>query len=294
MGIELEQLVSEVPNNGIGDYHDGYSVEELPQSDIREYNNGYWMAERDGSINASDDESGCEFVSPIFDFNDKDGRAFFHDSLQTLFSSFGNRTNRSCGTHISISLPVTTANQYRRMQWYARTFQQAFYAMTGSTTRQSQGYAHPITEIPYCGDDALCEGDYGSEQSHSWINLTSVRKRGRRITQGTDRVEFRVFSGTTDWTRVFAWTNLTQAFIHAVNANDVNWIMPSDRPVGQGEGNYFATCLLDSLGFSSVADDSKFIDNDYQTVDEARKVLLDLANIYDAKAFRDGGTRRVL
>ena len=278
IGIELETLCDSSPTNGVGDYHDGNCVEELPT-----ISGSAWCAEHDGSLSPTEDEQGIEFVSPTFAFNESNISKLF-TSVTAIKNEFGARTNRSCGCHISVSLPELTPQQYRRLYFIGRLFQQGMYACTGSITRETGSYALPLRDIPYSGEDSINEGYFGNEDRCSWLNCCNVRKHTKH-TQHNSRCEYRVFSGTTDAMRVIAWSQLAVCLTeYAVNMNAPLPTLPIDRPKGVGEGRYNLDCLLESIGWLDGTT-QHWVTNPSLSLKDGVKVVQDLATVYDAKKY---------
>ena len=278
IGIELETLCDSTPTNGVGDYHDGLSVEELPT-----IAGSSWCAENDSSLSPADGERGIEFVSPTFAFNEANISKLF-TSVATIKNEFGARTNRSCGCHVNVSLPELSPQQYRRLYFIGRLFQQGMYASTGSVTRESGSYATPLREIPYSGEDSINEGYFGNEDRCSWLNCCHIRKH-TKLTQHNSRCEYRVFSGTTDALRVIAWSQLAIGFTHyAVDTNAPLPVLPIARPKGVGEGRYNLDCLLESIGWLDGTT-QHWVNNCAMSLKDGVKIVQDLATLYDAKKY---------
>ena len=279
VGIELETLCEIRPENGVGDYHDGYIVNELDSIGC-----GNWTAEQDSSLNPVDEESGIEFVSPPFAFNDRNILKL-SDAVQDIRDKFDARVNQSCGTHISVSLPALDSQQYRRLYYVGRLLQQGMYASTGSITRETGCYAMPLKELPYTGDDAIAEGVYSSEDRCNWLNLVNVEKANRKYTGTRSRCEYRIFSGTTDSLRVITWTQLCVCLTkYAIRTDSPLPVQPISRPKGVGEGRYYLDCLLKTIGWRDGTC-SDYEENSILNMSAAAKVVEDLADTYDSKKY---------
>lgn len=298
MGIEIETICGSEPINGIGDYHDcDHAVDEL-----HNYEGSVWTAQSDSSIHGSSSEHGIEFVSPVFELNADNIKKVWCDVVD-IRDEFGARTNRSCGVHISVSVPSMNPQTYRRLNWLARTWQQAMYASTGSTNRQTCDYARPLRNIPYTGNDAIAEGDFGCEERTSWINLIHINKHCKYTEHG-ERLEYRVFSGSTNPLRIITWMQLCNALTnHFLGSVGNDCLFPIDKPKDVGEGRFQMDCLLKTLGWTlpcgKVQDSNKlhsmrWVNNESVSLDEAVTHLQALATTYDIKQGEGNRGRGVL
>ena len=279
IGFELETVCMTTPNNGVGDYHDGIPVEELGSIGGRDI-----QSQSDSSISMSEDEYGIEFVSPTFAFNSDNIKKMFK-TCDDIHDIFGARVNRSCGTHISISLPPLDHVTYRLLYFNAKMFQQGMFASTGSINRQEGRYANPIQQLPYTGESGIDEGRYSNQDRTSWLNMYHVDKT-RKVTSRNERCEMRLFSGTLDGRKLVAWSQLATCFIAwATDIDGVEPTLPNKKPAGMGEGLYNLNCLLESLGWIGDDCNSNWVDNDMMTEKEGVALLQELARKYDAKMF---------
>ena len=280
IGFELETILECQPCNGIGEYHSGESVDELPTIAGRSF-----LAEHDSSICNGSDEYACEFVSPKFAFN-SDNILKMKTALDIIHDDFGARVNRSCGTHISVSMPSMNHREFRQFYYLARMFQQGFYASTGSITRQENSYAEPIRNLPYCGETGVDEGCY-SRNTHrtSWLNTTNIDKTNK-VTGRNDRCEFRIFSGTLEPKKLIAWSQLATCFSLWASDTELqtNPVVPYLNDTQYGEGRFQLDCLLDTLGWLDNTNNN-WVENDVLSIKDGVNVLQTLADKYDAKMY---------
>lgn len=171
-GIEFETTLPANDTTSIGPYHHGYAVPYLPEG---------WKAERDGSIQTTNNRRACEFVSPKLV-----GAAGIHqvaDVLSTLRDR-GAQVNASCGVHVTVSWNGDQA-ALARLICLVGNYEKALYASTGTKTRERGHYTRPIKGY---GNAGAARQNCMANRYHV-LNLT-------HLSQGKNRIEFRVFAGT--------------------------------------------------------------------------------------------------
>ena len=187
-GIEIETVApqSAIDNDHlrIGGYHDGIQVPYLPAG---------WKAERDGSIDNSRGGYQCEIVSPIL--RGAEGLAQVVEVVQTLEAK-GHKVNISCGVHVHVgwsrSLP---AEALARLVTITSYCEGGLYAITGTKSRERGRYCGGVRKYGN-GKDAKPALD---RNRYHALNLTNLANGAR------ETVEFRVFSGSLNPTKVAGW-----------------------------------------------------------------------------------------
>ncbi|MDX1961610.1 MAG: amidoligase family protein [Pirellulales bacterium] len=183
-GIEFETTLPTSDPTRIGPYHGGYQVPWLPEG---------WKAERDGSIRESVGRKACEFVSPKLK-----GREGVEQVLSAIdaIKICGGQVNDSCGLHISVEWNGDAAALARLINLVGN-HERALYASTGTKKRERANYTKRIKQ--YANPDTAkqrCEQD-----RFHLLNLT-------HLARGRNRIEFRVFAGTLNKTKVFGYLML--------------------------------------------------------------------------------------
>jgi hypothetical protein len=189
-GVEIETVASptEASASGlrIGGYHHGEQVPYLPTG---------WLATRDGSINDSDGLS-CEIVSPVL--HGAAGLAEVGQALAAL-REHGHKVNASCGVHVHVgwnrSLP---AEALARLVVIAAYAERGLYAITGTKHRERGTYCGGVRRY---GNEKTAKESLDRNRYHA-LNLTNLANHVR------DTVEFRVFSGSLDATKVAGWVQV--------------------------------------------------------------------------------------
>lgn len=200
-GIEIECMVPSDLGLTVGHYHMGSPivVEGFPAG---------WTAQRDGSIRALPGYTAVEIVSPVLR-----GREGIEQVIQavTMLNQWGARVNASCGFHVHVGAGFH-ANQKALTALISLVgrFETALYAITGSANRAEGAYARPCREL-YREDRTQPQRLIGSNRYVS-LNLNN-------LTGSKRTVEFRVFQGTTNVTKILGYIQVCLAL--AENAHEI-------------------------------------------------------------------------
>jgi hypothetical protein len=200
-----------------------------------------WNVVRDGSLN-SPPYPGCrgiEVVSPVLS-----GPAGLAEACQVAraIKEHGGRVNPTCGFHVHVGLPEADAEQVGKLVFAMARFEPAFFASTGSPARAVNRFCRSIKDTTPSYDNtagpkyqAIKGGkpfqkeDFGSAGYHyhpdryHTLNLTNLHAR--------PVVEFRVFCGTTNPTKVAAYVLLCIGLVVRARATKakLGWDLPSDK-----------------------------------------------------------------
>ncbi len=187
-GIEIETIApdSAVRNDGlrIGPYKRGIQVPYLPAG---------WKAECDGSIDNGHGGHKCEIVSPVLR-----GEAGIRQVLEVIetLRQKGHRVNASCGIHIHVGWDRNWPTQaLARLVTIVAYLEKGLYAITGTKNRERGRYCGGVRKY---GNDKDAKPALDRDRYHA-LNLTNLA-RGTK-----DTVEFRVFSGSLNPTKVAGW-----------------------------------------------------------------------------------------
>jgi hypothetical protein len=202
-GVEFEVYLPSEHRINLGSYHHGVPVPGLPEG---------WTAESDGSLTTSPPAGhyGAEIVSPVL--SGEDGARQVIAVLKWL-NERGARVTRSCGFHVHVGWKGTRQQLRKLVRLFAR-HERAFYASTGTRSRENGTYCRPILNDPWYG-----QLGYNPERVrlnrvsryHS-LNVANVGKRGKST------VEFRVFAGTTNVVKVLAYASMALGLVaHALD-----------------------------------------------------------------------------
>ncbi|NLE60961.1 MAG: hypothetical protein GX616_21660, partial [Planctomycetes bacterium] len=187
-GIEIETIAPDtaVRREGlrIGAYKRGIQVPYLPTG---------WTAEADGSIDNGSGGHKCEIVSPIL--RGAEGLRQAAEVLHTLDAK-GHRVNASCGVHVHVGWRRDWPSEaLARLVTITAYVEKGLYAITGTKGRERGHYCGGVRKY---GNDKAAKPNLDRNRYHA-LNLTNLA-RGTK-----DTVEFRVFSGTTNVTKVIGW-----------------------------------------------------------------------------------------
>jgi hypothetical protein len=187
-GIEIETIApdSAVRQHGlrIGPYRHGIQVPYLPAG---------WKAEADGSIDNGHGGHKCEIVSPVL--RGEEGIRQVIEVLRTLESK-GHRVNASCGVHVHVGWNRDWPSEaLARLVTIVAYLEKGLYAITGTKNRERGRYCGGVRKY---GSDKSAKPALDRDRYHA-LNLTNLA-RGTK-----DTVEFRVFSGSLNPTKVAGW-----------------------------------------------------------------------------------------
>lgn len=187
-GVEIETVApsSAVREHGlrIGSYKHGVQVPYLPEG---------WKAEADGSIDASGGGHRCEIVSPVL--RGVAGLAQVIEVIEALVAK-GHRVNKSCGIHVHVGWPTGMSDDVlARLVTIVAYCEPGLFAITGTKARERCSYCGGLRT--YGGEKPA--KDKATERRYHALNLTNLA-RGQKQT-----VEFRVFSGSLNATKVAGW-----------------------------------------------------------------------------------------
>lgn len=214
-GIEIETIApqSAIDNDGlrIGPYKDGRQVPYLPAG---------WKAERDGSIDARRGQQ-CEIVSPVL--RGAEGLEQVEEVLRTLVAK-GHTVNASCGVHVHIGWKRDWSSEaLARLVTIVAYLEKGLFAVTGTKQRERGIYCGGVRKY---GNQKEAKQRIEAGRYHA-LNLTNLA-RGTK-----DTVEFRVFSGSLNTTKVLGWVQICLGLVErALNAKRTpNW---NPKPVTGG------------------------------------------------------------
>ena len=187
-GIEIETIApdSAVRNDGlrIGGYRHGIQVPYLPAG---------WKAEADGSIDNGHGGHKCEIVSPVL--RGEEGIRQVIEVLAVLQAK-GHRVNASTGTHVHVGWKRDWPSEaLARLVTIVAYLEKGLYALTGTKNRERGRYCGGVRKY---GNDKDAKPALDRDRYHA-LNLTNLA-RGTK-----DTVEFRVFSGSLNPTKVAGW-----------------------------------------------------------------------------------------
>lgn len=292
-GIEIETHLPNTSRIRAGGYHSGRRVWELPPNSD---GNG-WTAERDGSIHAPAGRRGCEFVSPIL--VGRDGLQYAFDSIKKIRDDFGAKVNATCGTHVTITFPANDAPALARLVCMMAHFEDGLYATTGTRGRERGIYcrkakSHGIHE-PTNRKKADAYAAITKRRRFHGLNLT-------HLANGSNRVEFRLFSGSTNPAKLIAWIRLVLAIAEYAlkTTRCVSYDSRSEDGRWGGMGECSLVGLLCKLGWLKwrawgyrgttygIADGDIDATPEYlskmPTLKQATRTLRGLAKKYDAQS----------
>jgi hypothetical protein len=274
-GVEFETTMPARDTTNIGRYHNGLQVDWLPQG---------WKAERDGSIRAIPTRKACEFVSPKL--KGADGLAEVAEALGKIRER-GGKVNETCGLHVTLEWNGDAAALARLISLVGN-HEKALFASTGTRRREQVVYSKRIKQ--YGNKDAAkqrCESD-----RYHLLNLT-------HLARGNNRIEFRVFAGTLNTTKVLAYIQmclgLVELALNSKRCSDWNYSKQVgkkrcwDRP-GAGEGETEINRLFYRLGWTKGWYKGELKDKRFGEVATAanwkgmKTKLVELARKYDRVA----------
>lgn len=276
-GIEIETIApdSAVHEHGlrIGAYKHGIQVPYLPAG---------WTAERDGSIRASGGGGHCcEIVSPILQ-----GPECLTQVVQVLaaLAAKGHRVNTSCGVHVHVGWPRGLSDEVlARLVTIVSYCEPALYAITGTKHRERCSYCSGVRRY---GSNEPAKSHLEQRRYHA-LNLTNLTGDRKHT------VEFRVFSGSLNATKVVGWIQVCLGLVErALSAKrKPSW---SPRPPsggwkkagpGQSEVERLMGYLAWGAGYARIHGGRQFgWLGDVVPQDSVKSEFRRLAKKYDAQA----------
>ena len=209
-GVEVETHVKETNSicNQIGSYRRPLQVSWLPEG---------WKVGTDSSIAAYNSQGeacmpyqlgrkDAEFVSPIL--VGEEGLKEAYDSIKDIRDCDWNaKVNKSCGVHVTITFPSDDAAALARLICFFAHHEEGLYATTGTKSRKNgrwakslnRSAAHASPKEKTKTAERFAKGD----RYHA-LNLN-------HLAEGSNRVEFRLFSGSLSPEKIIAWIRLVLA-----------------------------------------------------------------------------------
>jgi hypothetical protein len=274
-GIEIETTApdSAVQNDGlrIGPYRRGIQVPYLPAG---------WKAEADGSIDNSNGGHKCEIVSPVL--RGAEGLAQVAEVVRTLEAK-GHRVNASTGVHVHVGWKREwDAAALARLVTIASYCEAGLYAITGTKNRERGRYCGGVRKYGN-GKDAKAHLDRNRYHALNLTNLANGTK---------DTVEFRVFSGSLNATKIIGWV---QVCLGLVERALVGKRLPKWTPApasggwkkagpGQSETERLIGYLAWGAGYARIQGRQYGWISDLIPQDEVKAEFRRLAKKYDAMA----------
>lgn len=285
-GVELETTISNSSPLCVGGYHNGTEIVGLLPSSPDGDN---WKAERDGSIYAPGRRD-CEFVSPILQGND--GLAHVQDVVTKINNDLGARVNRTCGVHVTVTFPAANAAALARLVTFVAHFEKGLFAATGSKNRESGSWSK--------GGKHYGDGKRTNKAKATAYEQAATRDRYHALNlthlgRGRDRIEFRLFSGSTNAAKIVAWIRLVLAIVEfALNTTRcVSFDSRSQDGRWGGEGECSLVGMFCKLGWlewkawgyrGTTYGAEVFRYHFLPTISETVKTLRSMAKKYDAMA----------
>jgi hypothetical protein len=271
-GIEIECCIpsAALAANGwqVGGYHAGAPIPGFPG----------WLAMHDSSIRAQYPRVGVEVVSPVL--SGPDGMAQIHAML-TKLTEIGATVNRSTGFHVHVGFTGTPA-QLRRLICFVAYHEKALYASTGTTSREHNQFCSSIKATHRALSELHTMEELARHQMSRYhvLNLTNLQ-RGTRKT-----VEFRVFAGTLNATKIAAYVQICLGMVQ--KTADSNAPLPWDAPASAKQqresarpGAWAMRQLIAQLGWYEHGDRKAYGVFNRADVPTLARKLRQLADKYD-------------
>jgi hypothetical protein len=245
-GIELETVMSPDSLNRnnwtVGEYHRGWLV---PDNSGHDHGDG-WKTMYDGSIRANGHNRGVEVVSPVLRGSDGIARV---EAMVARLKGMNARVNRSCGMHVHIGWNGN-AKQLRKLISLVSHHEKALYASTGTANREGNTYAGSIKVRmkPFENMTSVRELSRNHHNRYQSLNLQNLID-GTRPT-----VEFRMFAGTLNATKIKAYIQLALALVQKAMspAHKVDWDRPLNASASNDTGSSAMTAMLRYLGWGNT------------------------------------------
>lgn len=237
-GIEIECCLPVALRSSVavGGYHRGMQIAALPPG---------WTAQTDGSICAPVGFFAVEVVSPVL--VGADGVRQVVAVLEWLRGQ-GARVNQSTGLHVHVGWAGDEAALIR-LATMCSNHEKAFYAATGTKTRERNSYCRPVRNNGDMVRAFRQTGDCRQSDRYCLLNTTNLQRR-----QPT--VEFRAFAGTLNTHKVLGYIQICVGVVNKALAAKrvIKWdskTVAQSSPVRKGgEGATELNRLFFALGWN--------------------------------------------
>lgn len=206
-GVEIECFIpyEAMEREGwrVGGYHRG---EAIP-------GHRGWKATSDGSIHADAGCSPVEVVSPVL--RGSDGLAQLA-AMAVKLNAMGAKVNRSCGFHVHVGFDAANeAAALVRMIFITANVEDGLFAATGSPSRTNNGFCKSVkTDFRPVSVGAVPRNLRGVQAKCPFVNdRYHVLNLQNLLTGRQPTVEFRVFAGTTNGTKMRAYVQLALGIV---------------------------------------------------------------------------------
>ena len=197
-GVEIETTAGAAATAAglqVGGYHSGRQVPYLPAG---------WKASSDSSIRATPGRFGAEIVSPVL--KGIEGLRQVAQVIATLKAK-GHEVNETCGVHVHIGWTTNDASTLARLVTIVAYLEAGLFAVTGTKSRERGHHGRSYCKgIKQHGTAATAQRQASGDRYHI-LNLTNLAM-GTRNT-----VEFRVFSGSLNATKILAWIQIALGIV---------------------------------------------------------------------------------
>ena len=292
IGVELETTIPNRFASIIGGYHRGNIVrnEQLQLT---------WEACYDCSINVAmgSNRKGCEFTlhNPI-EFNKQNVAKLVND-INVFKNHYDAKVNSSCGVHVHVGWESDSLKDLRKLIHIVAHYEEAIYATTGTTRRESGRWSQTIREthgevIPKNTTRKLSRSRdflrrrFRSDRYKS-LNLVPLLEGRRKA------AEFRAFSGSLNETKILGWIAMCVGIVENASSRTTcpKWDKPalgqSYRAEGRGEGTLER--LFYRLGWwpkkkmlgASVIHEAHQDGMNVPSLKEVKKMMVKMAKKYD-------------
>lgn len=229
-----------------------YEGGELNERDIMDRDQRVWKVVRDSSIEAVEEETKCELVTPILQYSDLETLCFLVERLR----SAGGAVNWSCGLHAHVDAKGFTPQGVINLVMLIGSREQLLYKALG-VEKDRMRYCKKINEElvelikekkPATIEDIRTYWYLESPYEAVAGKYHSTRYRGLNLhamfTKGT--VEFRLFNSSLEPQVVKAYLQFTLALCHQAQVHK-KAVM---KKMNHANEKYHMRCFLLRLGLS--------------------------------------------
>ena len=182
-----------------------------------------WVLGKDCSVKPRGNQCGCgmsgyELTSPILNLGSKKDLKELADVCNLIKSHFGGEVNKTCGTHIHMSFPVTCASDELVMH-FARSYRKSeislFDKLVPPERRENKARYSKTVSTRYLLD------------RYRKLNFTHVKKNSDNM-----HLEFRQLDGTLDYNKIYSWVKLQKMFVDlTLNSWKNRSVADEDKPI---------------------------------------------------------------
>lgn len=247
VGIEMEMTTTTTSRTSVSEGMLRRAIEPHTLR-LNSRNAGYWRSDGSAWDIKTDSSCGWEVASPAIQLDESGNNAELRGVCEGI-SSLRPVVNRSCGLHVHVEVQDFGWQELQMLMALWARYEPFFYELM-PVSRRSNTYCHPLNRIAWDAPGGVyfptTRQVLAADTERSFD--TRARSLGRYASLNTSgwwrhkRVEFRLHSGTVNYTKIRHWTMLCCALVGRVIHPDLPPVSRSIREAGRASG--FSTVYI--------------------------------------------------